>query len=113
LQWNGLIGGESAALHARDKRTEKSTAHVSELKDGIASHHDAQSSAESVELLLALQKIMFRYDVSMLKSEDRLTQALNDVTTIKDRMKKAKAPHTHEFVRLNETDCMIDTAEMI
>ena len=32
---------------------------------------------------------------------------------IKIRMKSAKAPHTHEFVRLNETDCMIDTAEMI
>ena len=110
----GWIGGKSAALHAQETNAPRiSTAHVSELKDGIASHFDAQSSAESDELLLDLQKIMFRYDVSMLKTEDRLTRALNDVTTIKNRMKNAKAPHTHEFVRLNETDCMIDTAEMI
>jgi succinate dehydrogenase/fumarate reductase flavoprotein subunit len=110
----GWIGGKSAAMHAQETNAPRiSTAYVSEVKDAIASHFDAQSIAESDELLLDLQKIMFRYDVSMLKTEDRLTRALKEVTAIKNRMKNAKAPHAHEFVRLDETDCMIDTAEMI
>lgn len=110
----GWISGKSAVRHAQEANVPRiSEAYVSELKDAIASQCDAQASAESDELLLDLQKIMFRYDVSMLKTDERLTRALHEVTTIKDRMRNAKAPHTHEFVRLNETECMIDTAEMI
>jgi succinate dehydrogenase/fumarate reductase flavoprotein subunit len=110
----GWISGKSAVQYAEEiNMPEINESYVSELKAAIASRCDDGARIESDDLLLALQKIIFRYDISMLKSEERLVRALAEVTAIKDRIRNAKAPHTHEFVRLNETDCMIDTAEMI
>lgn len=110
----GWIAGANAATHAQEANVPRiSEAYVSELKDAITSQYDAQANPASDQLLLDLQKIMFRYDVTMLKTADRLTRALNEVMAIKNRIRNAKAPHTHEFVRLNETECMVETAEMI
>jgi succinate dehydrogenase/fumarate reductase flavoprotein subunit len=110
----GWISGKSAARYAQDVTAPKiSDSYVSELKSATASQYATSARAESDEILLELQKTMFRYDVSMLKTEERLKDALREVTTTKDRLRNAKAPHTHEFVRLNETECMIETAEMI
>jgi succinate dehydrogenase/fumarate reductase flavoprotein subunit len=110
----GWISGKSAVRHAQCVNNPGiSAAYVSELKDAIVSKYDPKASAHSDPLLVALQRIMFRYDVSMLKTEERLTRALEEVTSLKNKLRNAKVPHPHEFVRLSETDCMIETAEMI
>jgi len=110
----GWIAGQSAVRYAQDANTPRITeAYISELKNAVAAHYDSRARAESDEVLLELQKVMFRYDVSMLKSDERLRQALRELVKVKHKIRNARAPHTHEFVRLSETECMIDSAEMI
>ena len=83
------------------------------LKQNITLSFGPPGKISDDDLLLELQKVIFRYDVSMLKSERRLDEALDLLLNIRERRREIKAPHVHGFVRLNETDCMIDTAEMI
>jgi succinate dehydrogenase/fumarate reductase flavoprotein subunit len=65
------------------------------------------------ELLLDLQKLIFRYDVSILKSEERLGAALGKLEKIKGQARMTPAENPHCFVRLQETQAMIDAAEII
>src|SRR4029079_17920489 len=63
--------------------------------------------AESDRILRDLQAAMFAYDVGILKREDRLQQAFERVTALTDDFKNVSAPHTHELVRMKETEAML------
>jgi succinate dehydrogenase/fumarate reductase flavoprotein subunit len=65
------------------------------------------------EILLDLQKLIFRYDVSILKSEERLSAGLVELGDIGEKLNRTKASHTHGFVRLRETEAMVDAARLI
>ncbi len=73
----------------------------------------ASAAAESDRILRDLQAVMFDYDTGILKREDRLQAALNRVTTLADDFKTIAAPHTHELVRLKETEAMLLAARFI
>jgi succinate dehydrogenase/fumarate reductase flavoprotein subunit len=64
-------------------------------------------------LLKNLQQLMFAYDVSVWKHATRLEKALARVGELKDEMQRLQAPHTHELVRLKETEAMVLAAELI
>ena len=65
------------------------------------------------EVLHQLQTMMFAYDISVWKHADRLTGALDTLSTLRGRFAALAAPHTHELVRLKETEAMLLAAEII
>ena len=56
---------------------------------------------------------MFAYDTGILKREDRLQAAFDRVTALAEEFKDIAAPHTHELVRLKETEAMLLAAQFI
>jgi succinate dehydrogenase/fumarate reductase flavoprotein subunit len=111
---NGWIAGKSAiedidclpapALDAAEVRALHAETHAP-LK--------AASSAESDRILRDLQAVMFAYDTGILKREDRLQAAFDRVTALSEEFKTIAAPHTHELVRLKETEAMLLAARFI
>ncbi|MBI4525879.1 MAG: FAD-binding protein [Deltaproteobacteria bacterium] len=110
----GWIAGRSAAAHVKQAgEPQISQALVRALKQNVQGSFAGGVEAGDDDLLLDLQKLIFRYDVSILKTEAALGSALDQLQAIKEKCQGFKAPHAHSFVRLRETECMIDTAEMI
>ncbi len=74
---------------------------------------NAAATAESDRILRDLQAVMFAYDVGILKSADRLQQALQSVDALDQQFQELAAPHTHELVRLKETEAMLLAARFM
>jgi len=91
-----LDGGEVQALYAETKAPLK-----------------AAAAAESDRILRELQGVMFAYDIGILKRADRLQQAFDRVSALAEEFKSIAAPHTHELVRLKETEAMLMAARFI
>ena len=72
-----------------------------------------QAQAESDRILRDLQAVMFAYDTGILKREDRLQNAAQRVAVLDQQLKSIAAPHTHELVRLKETEAMLLAARFI
>src|SRR5262249_9598483 len=85
-------------------------AEVRALHDEVTRPVDESAEAESDAILRELQAIMFAYDVGILKRADRLEQARTAVEALAGQFKALAAPHTHELVRLKETDSMLRAA---
>ena len=56
---------------------------------------------------------MFAYDVGILKSADRIERALQNVDALAQQIGDIAAPHTHELVRLKETEAMLLAAQFM
>jgi len=69
--------------------------------------------AESDNVLRSLQALMFAYDISVWKHGARLEMALTRLAAIRAEFAGLAAPHTHELVRLKETEAMLLAAELI
>jgi succinate dehydrogenase/fumarate reductase flavoprotein subunit len=111
---NGWIAGKSAIEDL--ERMPSPSVDAAEVR---ALHAETQASlknsaaAESDRILRDLQAVMFAYDTGILKREDRLQAALDRVTALADDFKNIAAPHTHELVRLKETEAMLLAARFI
>lgn len=110
----GWIAGRHAAACARESgRPRISQGKLRALEERISESFETGAAARDDELLLDLQRLIFRYDVSILKHQARLKQALAALAAIEAKGSSLAAPHVHSFVRLRETQCMIQTAEMV
>lgn len=111
---NGWIAGRSAiedldrlAAPALDPREVRALHHESErVRDGRA-----QAASDTV--LRGLQALMFAYDVSVWKHASRLEAALERLAALDAELASLRAPHTHELVRLRETEAMLLAAGII
>jgi succinate dehydrogenase/fumarate reductase flavoprotein subunit len=74
---------------------------------------NASAVAESDHILRDLQAVMFAYEVGILKRADRLARAMQEIEHLADRFAALAAPHTHELVRLKETEAMLLAARFI
>ena len=111
---NGWIAGKSAIEDLERLPPPKlDAAEVQALFAETRAPLQASAAAESDRILRELQEVMFAYDVGILKREDRLTQAFERVTTLSEEFKTIAAPHTHELVRLKETEAMLLAARFI
>ena len=71
-------------------------------------------AAESDRILRDLQAVMFAYDIGILKREDRLQRRRSTACrALSEEFKDIAAPHTHELVRLKETEAMLLAARFI
>ena len=83
------------------------------LHDDTMRPLQAAAAAESDRILRDLQAVMFAYDVGILKSAERLQRALREVEALDQQFQELAAPHTHELVRLKETEAMLLAARFI
>jgi succinate dehydrogenase/fumarate reductase flavoprotein subunit len=111
---NGWIAGRSA-IEDLDRLTQPKLdpAEVQALFAETMAPLKPDAAAESDRVLRDLQAVMFAYDTGVLKREDRLKQAYERVTSLASEFKTIAAPHTHELVRLKETEAMLLAAQFI
>jgi succinate dehydrogenase/fumarate reductase flavoprotein subunit len=110
----GWIAGRSAVEDLdRYPAPVLDAAEVHHLHDVVANRIDPVPAAASDRILREVQAIMFAYDVSVWKSADRLTGALEKIKHLKATAADLSAPHVHELVRLHETEAMLLAAELI
>jgi succinate dehydrogenase/fumarate reductase flavoprotein subunit len=111
---NGWIAGRSAI-----EDLDRMPAPVLDQAEVRALHAEARAplnekaKVESDRILRDLQGVMFAYDIGILKREDRLQNAQEQVLRLSDEFKEISAPHTHELVRLKETEAMLLAARFI
>jgi succinate dehydrogenase/fumarate reductase flavoprotein subunit len=111
---NGWIAGKSAIEDIeRLPQPKLDTGEVQALFAEINAPLKATAAAESDRILRELQGVMFTYDVGILKRKDRLAQAFDRVAALAEEFKTIAAPHTHELVRLKETEAMLLAAQFI
>jgi succinate dehydrogenase/fumarate reductase flavoprotein subunit len=111
---NGWIAGRSAIEDLeRLPEPQLDAAEVQALYSETRSPLKTAAAAESDRILRDLQAVMFSWDVGILKREDRLKDAFNRVSTLAEEFKELAAPHTHELVRLKETEAMLMAARFI
>jgi succinate dehydrogenase/fumarate reductase flavoprotein subunit len=111
---NGWIAGRSAIADLDQLPAPKLDAgEVRALHAETSVPLNPTASAESDRILRELQAVMFTYDVSILKHADRLQQAFDRVSALAEDFKHIAAPHTHELVRLKETEAMLLAARFI
>ena len=110
----GWIAGESAVEDLdRLSPPELDPAEVGALATEAKERLTEDARAETDRLLTGLQELMFAYDVSVWKRADRLEAAMSRLTDIRDAFAGLAAPHTHELVRLKETEAMLLAADII
>ncbi|MEW6449679.1 MAG: FAD-binding protein [Pseudomonadota bacterium] len=111
---NGWIAGRSAIEDLDKTATPKlDTAEVQALHDEAMRPLDTSSKAESDRILRELQGVMFSWDTGILKSAGRLQAAFEKIEALEQDFKNISAPHTHELVRLKETEAMLLAARFI
>jgi succinate dehydrogenase/fumarate reductase flavoprotein subunit len=111
---NGWIAGRSAIADLEALPPPRlDTAEVRALHDEVTRPVDDSAKAESDVILRDLQAVMFAYDVGILKRADRLQQARAAVDELAAKFNALAAPHTHELVRLKETEAMLLAAQFI
>ncbi len=111
---NGWVAGRSAAEDLdRLAPPAVNGREIEALHEEALRPLNPAGKAESDLILRELQAIMFAYDIGILKSAARLTDAEKKVAALGDRMRELQAPHTHELVRLKETEAMLLAARFI
>jgi succinate dehydrogenase/fumarate reductase flavoprotein subunit len=111
---NGWIAGRSAIQDLdRHNAAPLDAAEVRALHDEMRRELQPSAQAESDRILRDLQAVMFAYDIGILKRGDRLQEALHKIEALSDEFANIAAPHTHELVRLKETEAMLTAARMI
>lgn len=111
---NGWIAGRSAVEDLdRNSPVRLDQHEVSLLHVEATQRLNETAAPESDRILRELQSVMFAYDVGILKRADRLQQAYDRVAALADEFRGIAAPHTHELVRLKETEAMLLAARFI
>jgi succinate dehydrogenase/fumarate reductase flavoprotein subunit len=108
------VAGRSA-IHDLDKlpSAHLDAGQVQLLHDETMRPLNATAASESDRILRDLQAVMFAYDVGILKSADRIERALHNVDALAQQVREIAAPHTHELVRLKETEAMLLAAQFM
>ena len=111
---NGWIAGRSAIEDLdRLPQGKLDEAEVRALHAETMAPLKPTAAAESDRILRDLQGVMFTYDTGILKREDRLKEAFDRIVSLGEQFKDIAAPHTHELVRLKETEAMLLAARFI
>ena len=111
---NGWIAGRSAIEDLNQLAPfPLDRAEVKILYEETTRPLDESANAESDLILRELQAIMFAYNVGILKKADRLGHARDQVEALSERFNDVAAPHTHELVRLKETEAMLLAARFV
>jgi succinate dehydrogenase/fumarate reductase flavoprotein subunit len=111
---NGWIAGRSAVEDLdRLGLLRLDSGEVRAMYNEVMRSRDDAAKAQSDLILRELQAVMFAYNIGILKHADRLQEAQRLVSALGEQFKEIAAPHTHELVRLKETEAMLLAAQFI
>jgi len=111
----GHIAGEAMVDYIHDNHVELEEldeAVVTEFQTGIYEPLGG-TGIPYKEVLRAIQGIVFPYEVSIIKSDKSLRNALHKIETLKEEvLGRMGASDPHYLMKLKETECVAFTAEM-
>ncbi|MDR2400933.1 MAG: FAD-binding protein [Deferribacteraceae bacterium] len=112
--WSGERSGETASSYLANAPDVAIDADQARLAMEFAKKPlDISGDLTPSEVLWEIQKAVFPYDVSLLKSEERLKKALNRIYEIKsDAAERMYAKDPHELIKYHETMNMLLCAEL-
>jgi succinate dehydrogenase/fumarate reductase flavoprotein subunit len=114
--WSGWAAGRSAAAWVRGgDAAPPHPDRVGELRGRLHEHPiDADRGDLSLhDVTLRLQRCLFAYETSVMKSQASLERARREVTAIaEEALPRVRVRDLHEFVRFQETRNMLLTAEL-
>ena len=114
--WTGSTASTFAAKYIECSESERlDLDRIVHLKDRLYSREIHADTGEKTlnEITRMLQRIIFSFETSILKSEDRLKRALKEVDSIKENeLPKAKIPNLHEFIKFRELGNMFLAADL-
>lgn len=111
----GYRTGEAAALSIKGGRKtwDGKIAVIPEIKRRSYAPLEIKNGISADDVLYKIQQVIFPYEVSILKSEENLTKALDKVTEIRSALiPQMAAPDVHELIKVHETRNMALYAEM-
>lgn len=111
---SGWVAGRSAVEDLDTRRMpELDAAEIAAFRRDSSETIDPDAEHRSGILLRRIQNLMFRYDISVWKHRQRLDGAIAELAEITDAFTDMQAAHTHELVRLQETQAMLLAADII
>ena len=112
--WSGYKAGESAGKFAKETlELNLGEEAVHKMINRMFEPLGRKGNLTVDDLYAELRRVLFAYDVLLLKHEDRLKQALEEVKRITiEEFPKASAPDPHELMKLRELESMLLVAEM-
>jgi succinate dehydrogenase/fumarate reductase flavoprotein subunit len=114
--WSGSAAGHSAAAWIRGGNAARPNRdRLGELRERLFGHPiDAERGDLSLhDVTLRLQRCLFAYETSVMKSQASLERARREVRAIaEEAMPRVRISDHHEFIRFQETQNMLLTAEL-
>jgi succinate dehydrogenase / fumarate reductase, flavoprotein subunit len=109
--WSGATAGRSAAEYLRNRESPRlDSDHIMDLKNDLFNREipSEKGNISMSELTRKLQRCMFAYDVSILKSESSLKRAVKEAAVIKEiDLTRTLLRDFHDFISFKETENMI------
>lgn len=112
----GRLGGHYAALEAEssDVMAEPSAEEIKKMKDQIFAYADKKDGTDPREIITKIQNAALPIDVTIRRSEASLTEALTNLTAIKEEMEeKMYAKDFHELKLCHEAETMMTSCELM
>lgn len=115
--FSGVKGGSSAAVYAAALKAAKiepevNYSQVKELKDRILTPLSRENGIPPFEVIYKVQEVIYPLDYSIIKSGDRLKEALDKVIVIREELDRMKAEDYHELCNCMFAESMVLCAEM-
>ncbi|MBT7954080.1 MAG: FAD-binding protein [Rhodospirillaceae bacterium] len=114
--WSGTTAGISAAHFANDTAPDLPEAEqIHDLKSGLFNRpvDPGFGDVTLADVTRRMQQILFAFDTSILKQEERLMKAEMNLVELKDdQLGRTKVAGFHDFIRFKETENMFLTAEL-
>jgi succinate dehydrogenase/fumarate reductase flavoprotein subunit len=113
----GTRSGPSAAIHARalkacGVKAKVDFDHVGESKTRIYAPLDRRDGLSHWEVIPRIQDVIAPVDYSLIKTEERMKEALDEILRIQLEVGKLKAKDYHELTRCIDVQSMVLCAEM-
>jgi succinate dehydrogenase/fumarate reductase flavoprotein subunit len=115
--FTGIKGGASAAVYARALRDWKIEPEVDyeqadRFRQKIFEPLKRKGGISPWELIYEIQDALTPVDYSIVKSEERMKEALNNIAQAKAKLRELKANDYHELARCIDAESMVLCAEM-
>ena len=115
--FSGMKGGSAAAIYARALKAygvepKIENAQVKEIKEKVYGPLERSAGVSPYELIRKIQDAIYPIDYSIIKSEERMKEALEKILAVQEELDKMKAKDYHELIKCIDAESMALCAEM-
>ncbi|MEM2564042.1 MAG: hypothetical protein QXR45_11370 [Candidatus Bathyarchaeia archaeon] len=115
--FTGLRGGAAAAVYASALKAinfepEIDYSQVKEFKDEVFAPFQRRTGISPREIINKIQDAIVPVDYSIIKSKERMEEALNQVLSVKEEIERIKAEDFHDLAKCMDAESMALCAEL-